>query len=246
MKLSNQRLQKAAHGVLYGAVASFLATAALAQTNPTPVPPPPTPAVIVSKAPTAPWISEVTKMADAGVGQDVIEAYVKNTPSASNISVDDILYLKGHNISDGVIAAMIQHGANAQQAAAAVAQYQYQQSQYPATQAPAQSYTPAATDQTTTATSPAPVYVVNNQSYPSYSYPYSYPYYSYPYYYPSVSVGFGFPLFFGSPFFCGNRFFFHSGFHGGFVGFHSGSVGGFHSGGVHVAAFGGGFHGGRH
>lgn len=137
MKLSNQRLQKAVRDVLCVSVAAFLASAGRAQTVPTPAP---SAVVIAPKAPSAPWVNEVTKMADAGVSQDVIEAYVKNTPSASNISVDDILYLKGHGISDGVIAAMIQHGASAQQAAAAVAQYQYQQSQYPATQ----SYTPAA------------------------------------------------------------------------------------------------------
>src|SRR6267142_2164907 len=107
------------------AAAAFFASAAgstlFAQTI-NPLNSPPSTANTASTKPAQlPWIAEVTKMADAGVAPDVMESFVKSTPSYSTLSVDDILYLKSHGIADNVVTAMIQHGANAQHAVASAA-----------------------------------------------------------------------------------------------------------------------------
>src|SRR5882724_64539 len=132
------------------AAAAFFASAAgstlFAQTINPLNNPPPAASTASPKPAQLPWIAEVTKMADAGVAPDVMETYVKSTPSYSTLSVDDILYLKSHGIADNVVTAMIQHGANAQQAVASAAatppQYAPPPQYYAA--APAQSYYPAA------------------------------------------------------------------------------------------------------
>jgi hypothetical protein len=208
---------------------AFLASAAgsalFAQTiNPLNTPAPATSALSPGSA-QLPWIADVTKMADAGVAPDVMETYVKNTPSYSTLSVDDILYLKSHGIEDKVITAMIQHGANGQQAAVTAGpapQYAPPPQYYAA--APAQSYYPPADygrDQSS-------VYVIP-QYYPNYYNPYPYYSYSYPIFW---DFGFGFG---GRRFFRGfdHDRFGRGGFHGGFggPGFHGGFGGaGFHGG----------------
>ncbi len=194
-----------------------------------------------------PWVAEVTKMADAGVAPDVMEAYVKNTPSYSTLSVDDILYLKSRGVADNVVAAMIQHGASGQQAAAAAAASQYAPPPQYYAAAPAQSYYPAQDyDQDQSSTYVIPQY------YPNYYY--SYPYY--PYYSPYIFWNFGFNsrfrnfdrFHFGGPGFRGG--FGRPGFRGGFGGRPVGGgrapftpVGGFHGGGMamHGGGMGGGF-----
>ena len=249
MKLSIGKTSGGGRTLLVGLVtAAFLASVAeslhAAQIINPSSDPTPTANTDPPKSAQLPWIAEVTKMADAGVGPDVMEAYVKSTPSFSTLSVYDLLYLKSHGIDDKVVTAMIQHGANGQQAAAASAagatpapQYAPPPQYYAA--APAQSYYPASDyDQ-----GQSSVYVIP-QYYPNYYYPYPY-YYSY-----------GYPIFYGNFGFGGQRFFgnfdhdrfgrggfrggFGSpGFHGGFTG-HSGAVG--HSAFSPVAPI--GFHGG--
>jgi len=54
-------------------------------------------------------VGEVVKLAHSGVTDDVILAYVKGSQSAYNLSVSDILSLKGDGLSAPVITAMLQH-----------------------------------------------------------------------------------------------------------------------------------------
>src|SRR4029077_9326296 len=58
-----------------------------------------------------PWVSDVVKMNDAGIAPDVIANYVRNTDARSTLTADDIIYLRDHGISSGLITSMIQHGA---------------------------------------------------------------------------------------------------------------------------------------
>lgn len=144
-----------------------------------------------------PWISDVVKMRDAGVPQDVIEVYAKNTRAKSAVTADDVLYLQSHGLSSGVITAMIEKGGAASQQAAPAPAYAApaqtpayaQPPGYP--QAPiyptAPTYQPAPTYQQQpdygTDGSSVSVSYIGTPSYPySYYYSYGYPYY-YPYYY---------------------------------------------------------------
>ena len=55
-----------------------------------------------------PQLTGFTKLVQAGVGETVLLAYVSNSPSAFNVSSDDILYLNDLGTPDTVIAAMLQ------------------------------------------------------------------------------------------------------------------------------------------
>jgi hypothetical protein len=60
-------------------------------------------------------VSEVIKLAQSGVGDEVIIAYIANAPSLFNLTADEVLYLSDLGISDAVVAAMIKHrGATAE------------------------------------------------------------------------------------------------------------------------------------
>jgi hypothetical protein len=157
-----------------------------------------------------PWISEVVKMNDAGVPQEVIANYVKNTSARSTLSADDLIYLHNHNVSTTLMTAMIEHGAAPAQTSAAAAGVPMpttpapayaQYPAYPQAQAPPPSSADYGygTDQT----QPVVNYYYGssgyNNGYPYYSYGYSYPYYYYPVYY--------------FPFCHGNNNCFHNGFH---------------------------------
>jgi hypothetical protein len=191
-----------------------------------------------------PWVADVVKMSDSGVAPEVIETYVKNTSARSNLGVDDILYLKAHGISNGIMTAMIQHGGTAPSSGvpASFAPGPYPQPA-PAPEPTPQDYYPATVPVDYPLQAPVSVYYYGS-SYPNY-----YPYYSYPgFYYP-----FGF--YFGSRFGFRHDGFSRGGFHhfggsgfrggGGFHNFGSqraGFGGGFHSFGSQRAGFGGGFH----
>src|SRR5579859_600019 len=81
------------------------ATAALAQNDPQAAPPRPLPAM----APTQTSITEVIKLTKAGVGDDVVLAYVKNVRIPFRLKADNILQLKDSGVSMPVITAMLNH-----------------------------------------------------------------------------------------------------------------------------------------
>jgi len=77
----------------------------------------PAPAARVAERPTAtpvplaPNLSEVAKLASAGLGDEVILAYIKNCRVPFYLSADAILRLKELGVSSPVIAAMLSHDA---------------------------------------------------------------------------------------------------------------------------------------
>lgn len=80
-------------------------TNSLAGATNAPVIPPAKPPVALS-----PGVSEVVRMAQSGVSEEVIEAYVENSPTAFSLNPDEIIYLRDLGISDKVITGMIDHG----------------------------------------------------------------------------------------------------------------------------------------
>ena len=63
--------------------------------------------------------SEVVKMAQAGVSDDVILAYITNSNARFGVNADQIVYLNDLGVSGTVVTAMMQHDASASSAAAA-------------------------------------------------------------------------------------------------------------------------------
>ena len=56
----------------------------------------------------SPGLQEVVKLSKAQMGDDVIIAYIKGSASSSQLSADDILYLKSQGVSQNVIAVLLQ------------------------------------------------------------------------------------------------------------------------------------------
>src|SRR5881628_3479034 len=75
-------------------------------------PPPPGNAPVAgqaaSPAPPAvsPTVAEVIRLAESGVSEDVIMAYIQNSPGAFDLSADQILYVKDLGLSSQVTTAM--------------------------------------------------------------------------------------------------------------------------------------------
>ncbi len=63
-------------------------------------------------------VAEIVKMADAAVSERVITAYIQNSDATYQLTHDDIITLKKHNVPDDVLVLMLKR--NAQSRAAAV------------------------------------------------------------------------------------------------------------------------------
>jgi len=171
--------------------------------------------------------ADVLKLSRAGVNDEVIQAYIKNSSRGFELTAAEIVYLRGEGVSNPTITTMLNQRATAPVQPAAPARE-------PAAVAPQYTATYAQPAPAQVVAAPAPsstVYVIpNTAAYSSYAYyPYYYPSY-YPYYgsyyrfgYPSISVGFGFGR----------------GYWGGYRGGYGHWGGGYHGGGW-------GGHGGGH
>src|SRR2546425_250695 len=79
--------------------------------DPAPAPPAePLPAIATAPAKLSPGLDEIVQLAQAGVGDDVLLAYVENSPTSYKLEVDEILYLHDLGISAEVIAGLVRHG----------------------------------------------------------------------------------------------------------------------------------------
>ncbi len=58
------------------------------------------------------WLSEVLKLAQAGLAEDVMLSYIDNSPGTFNLGADHIIALRNFGVSGDVINAMIQHDAD--------------------------------------------------------------------------------------------------------------------------------------
>ena len=87
-------------------------------------------------------LAEVLKLTKAGIGEDVVLAYVKNSRSFFNLSATDILHLKDEGISAPVLTAMLTHDRGLRDenpGQQSPAQFNFNQQSYP----PGQSVAPA-------------------------------------------------------------------------------------------------------
>jgi hypothetical protein len=79
---------------------------------PSPVAPPNNNPAIAAASPNfSPNINELIKLSNAGVGDAVVLAFIKNSPTPYELSSSSIVQLKKQGISSDVIAAMLNHDA---------------------------------------------------------------------------------------------------------------------------------------
>jgi hypothetical protein len=108
-----------------------------AVTAPAPAPPPAF----------SPGVSDVVKMLGAKVDPRVVQAYIRTSPNAYNLSADEIVTLKGRGVPDDVLTAMMERGAEVRSEGA--------QAATPATStAEPSAEAPAATNSANTAVAP--------------------------------------------------------------------------------------------
>src|SRR3989441_3215331 len=70
----------------------------------------PVPEIVTAPAKLSPGVEEIVQLAQAGVGDDVLLAYIENSPTSYKLEVDEILYLHDLGISAEVIAGLVRHG----------------------------------------------------------------------------------------------------------------------------------------
>jgi len=75
------------------------------------VPDAPPPMTAIASAPTniPPAIADVIRLAESGVGDDVVLAYIQNSQATFNLGADNVLYLRDVGVSSVVITAMLNH-----------------------------------------------------------------------------------------------------------------------------------------
>ena len=78
--------------------------------NPGPPPPPQSAAAVPSDL--SPAATEVVKLSESGVGEDVILAYIQNSQAAFNLSANQLLYLRDLGLSSQMITAMLNRDAS--------------------------------------------------------------------------------------------------------------------------------------
>jgi len=207
-------------------------------------------ALVLTGSAFAQTADEVILLAQKGVGEDVLMAFVEASRVPFALSVADIVKLKDANVPDKVVVAMLRRHPAASVAIRPRA-VQEAQPEYPVRRDDSQvqvEYQPA--PQSVVGV-PSTTYVYSGYPYTydsSYGYPYYYPY-CYPYYCPSVSLGFGG----GRSFHHSDFSNFHSGFQSGsgpghsfhnshFSNLHTGGFSNFHSGFQSSSGFGGSGH----
>lgn len=157
-------------------------------------------------------LEEISQMSKAGVGDPVILAYIKDSPTAYNLSAQDIIKLRDAGVSSEVTTALIQRGSEVRQA-------NQPAPTRPATETVAVAPTYQTPPPTAVQNPNQTVYVVQQPvstvsvhyfGAPSYSYT---PSYYYPRYYPGSYVTFG------SSYRCAPRASFNVGFGGHWGGY---------------------------
>jgi hypothetical protein len=70
----------------------------------------------------SPGVTEILKMADAGVSAEVIKTYVETSPVAPQPTDDDVIAMKKHNVGDDVVTLLLKRGAEVRTKTAAAKQ----------------------------------------------------------------------------------------------------------------------------
>lgn len=134
-------------------------------------------------------LAQVVKLADAGIAEPVLLAYVDNSRYFPPPTADELLYLKAHKLSGEIITAVIKRGAELQQRAAQAGQS-------------VQAVQPASTAQIAPAVAPQPAVTYVEAPAPAYAYAYAAPVYSG---YPTYGYGYVQPFFAGGVWSSGAR-----------------------------------------
>src|SRR6266478_4295125 len=71
--------------------------------------PPQAPAPATPQTTVSPSVAEVIRLAESGTGEDVVVAYIQNSPATFNLTADNILYLKDVGVTSAMITAMLNH-----------------------------------------------------------------------------------------------------------------------------------------
>src|SRR5207253_5694571 len=105
-----------------GSDGSATAAATIAPvTNPSAAPVEPVPKIVAAPPRLSPGVDEIVQLAQAGVGDEVLQAYIENSRVAYKLDVDEILYLHDLGLSVETIAAMVRHKQSLQDQSAAPA-----------------------------------------------------------------------------------------------------------------------------
>ncbi|MEI6232348.1 MAG: hypothetical protein WCT04_04815 [Planctomycetota bacterium] len=195
-------------------------------------------------------VDDCIRLAQGGVGEEVIVAWVERQGSA-DLSAADVLRMKDGKVPDRAIAALLRVGVRAPMRQMPQTQPQ-QQPRYQTQEAPIQTVAVPRT----VSYEPATRYVYSEPT--SYVYPSTYYYGGSPYYsscynsYPYYSSGVGLSFSFGNGGYYGNRYYggysngycgsYRGGYYGGYSSNHGGYYGGYSSG--IRGGFSGGFSGG--
>jgi hypothetical protein len=70
----------------------------------------PLPRIATAPAKLSPGVDEIVRLAQAGVGDEVLQAYIENSSVAYKLDVDEILYLHDLGLSAEMISTMVRHG----------------------------------------------------------------------------------------------------------------------------------------
>jgi hypothetical protein len=126
-----------------------------------------TPEARARAGPSVSYLSgEIVKMAEAGVGTGVIQAYVERSTTAYPPSAEEIVYLHEHGIRAEVVTALIQRSSELRARAEQAAREGARLATQPAPSAPA----PAIAQQPAYVYPTQPQYVTYANSYPNYVY----------------------------------------------------------------------------
>ena len=79
-------------------------------TDPAPAVPEPVSGIAPAPSKLSAGVDEIVRLAQSGVGDEVLQAYIENSTVAYQLSVDEILYLHDLGLSAQTIAAIVEHG----------------------------------------------------------------------------------------------------------------------------------------
>ncbi|PYK63557.1 MAG: hypothetical protein DME21_02535 [Verrucomicrobia bacterium] len=102
-------------------LAATTAAVTPATANPSAAPAESIPKIVTAPSRLSPGVDEIVQLAQAGVGDEVLQAYIENSPTPYKLNVDEILYLHDLGLSVETIAAIVRHSQSAQDQSAAPA-----------------------------------------------------------------------------------------------------------------------------
>ena len=113
--------QKANRAETGSSLSAATVAATPAATNLTAAPVETVPKIVITPPKLSPGVEEIVQLAQAGVGDEVLQAYIENSPVAYKLNVDELLYLHDLGLSAETIAAIVRHSQPTQEPPATLA-----------------------------------------------------------------------------------------------------------------------------